>query len=448
MKLARSVRIVLITLASIVAVIVLVTILSISTIDRSINYEVLLDTMNARIEAVDEEPIASTGGFTVGFAKVNLTPQEPRATAGYSKRIGKLYESVHDSIFVRSLVVDNGVQRVAIVSADLLIIPPTVTALLKEQLPEVNFTLDNTYMGATHSHNSIGNWATGATSFIYGMYEDSVVQFIADKIKASILQASQNMLPATANIDSVAIPDGVRNRINDDGPVDPMLRMVRIERSDSTKLLITSYTAHATCLFSRDLELSGDYPGKLMQILESQGYDFAMFMAGSVGSHKPKAPEGGWECVDWMAEKIAENVKIATFQPMKSNVLEMHRVPLALSEPQPKVLQEWRLNPGLFKIAFGDFPSYITALRFGDVVMLGTPCDFSGEFNFALDSLAASAGVFPIVTSFNGGYIGYVTPEKYYDIDHYETQLMNWYGPGNGEYIKETLETLLLSVAN
>ena len=369
MKIARSVRIILITLASLVVIVGLITVLSISTIDRSIDYEVLLDTMNARIDALDAEPVESTQGFTIGFAKVNLTPPQPRATAGYGKRLGKLYKSVHDSIYVRSFVVDNGIQRVAIVSADLLIIPPTVTALLKDQLPEVNFTLDNTYMGATHSHNSIGNWATGATSFIYGMYEDSVVQFIADKIKASILQASQNMLPANASIDSVAIPDGVRNRIDDDGPVDPLLRMIRIERSDSTKLLIASYTAHATCLFSRDLELSGDYPGKLIQILESQGYDFAMFMAGSVGSHKPRAPEGGWECVDWMAEKIAENVKNATFQPMKSNFLEMHLVPLALSEPQAKVSEDWRMNPGLFKVAFGDFP-VPTALRFGDAVML------------------------------------------------------------------------------
>jgi hypothetical protein len=448
MKIARSFRIVLITLASLIALVVILIILSISKIDRSIDYQVLLDTMNARIKAVDNKPIEPAGGFTIGFAKVNLTPPEPRSTAGYGKRLGKHYEAVHDSIYVRTIVVDNGIQRVAIVSADLLIIPPTVTALLEQQLPEVNFTLDNTYLGATHSHNSIGNWATGATSFMYGMYEDSVVQFIANKIKASILQASVDMLPATVSIDSVAIPDGVRNRIDDDGPVDPLLRMLRIERSDSIKILITSYTAHATCLFSRDLELSGDYPGRLVRILESQGYDFAMFLAGAVGSHKPRAPEGGWQCVEWMAEKIADNVMKAKFKPMESTLLEMHRVPLALSKPQPKVLHEWRLKPGLFKIAFGDYPSFISALRFGDAVLLGTPCDFSGEFNSALDSLAAKAGVFQIVTSFNGGYIGYVTPEKYYDIDHYETQLMNWYGPGNGEYVKETLEMLLLSIAD
>lgn len=448
MKIARPVRITLITLACIAIIAAVVIALSVSTIDRTIDYGALLDTMDARISAANDEPIETTKGFTIGFAKVNLTPDKPHATAGYGKRLGKMYKSVHDSIYVRSLVVDNGLQRVAIVSADLLIIPPTVTALLKQQLPEVNFTLDNTYLGATHSHNSIGNWATGATSLLYGMYEDSIVQFIADKIKASVLQASNNMLPATASIDTVEIPDGVQNRINDDGPVDALLRMIEIKRSDSTKLLFASYTAHATCLFSRDLELSGDYPGKLTQILESSGYDFAMFMAGAVGSHKPRAPEGGWACVDWMAEKIADNVRMARFQPMKHNFLEMHRIPLSLPEPQPKVLHDWRLKPALFKLVFGDYPNFVNALRFGDVVMLGTPCDFSGEFNFALDSLAGSAGVFPIVTSFNGGYIGYVTPEKYYDIDHYETQLMSWYGPGNGEYVKETLEKLLLSIAN
>lgn len=448
MEIARPVRIILITLVALVAVVILAVIFSISSVDKGINYALLLDTMNARIEQTDQAPVESTDGFTVGYSKVNLTPKEPRSTAGYSKRLGKLYKGVHDSIYVRTLVIDNGHKRVAIVSADLLIIPPTVTALLDEQLPQVGFTLDNTYLGATHSHNSIGNWATGATSLIYGMYEDSVVQFITDKIKASIVQASRNMRSATASIDSVAIADGVMNRIDDDGPVDPLLRMIRIERSDSTRLIITSYTAHATCLFSRDLELSGDYPGKLTQLLESQGFDFAMFMAGSVGSHKPKAPDGGWVCVDWMAEKIAANVAKANFRPMKTNYLEMHRVALLLPEPQAKVFEKWRLNPGLFKVAFGDFPSFLTTLRFGDVVMLGTPCDFSGEFNPVLDSVAAASGVFPIVTSFNGGYIGYLTPEEYYDIDHYETQLMNWYGRGSGEYVKQALETLLLSVTD
>ena len=45
-------------------------------------------------------------------------------------------------------------------------------------------------------------------------------------------------------------------------------------------------------------------------------------------------------------------------------------------------------------------------------------------------------------------YMGYITPDKYYDVDHYETQLMNWYGPGNGAYMNKCIEQLILKVAS
>ena len=423
--------------------------IGIAPADKSTNYQNLLNTMEGRIDAVDEKPVPGDQGFSIGFGKVNLTPSHPVASAGYGKRLGRLYKSVHDSIYVRSMVIDNGQRRIAIVSADLLFIPPTVTGLLEKQLPDIDFTLENTYLGATHTHNSIGNWAQGVPSILYGSYEDSIVQFIADRIKASIAMATSNKLPATIKMDSIAMPEGVYNRLTDDGPVDPLLRFLEIERSDSSKLLFISYTAHATCLYSKDLVLSGDYPGKLLEILEAQGYAFAMFMAGAVGSHGPAAPEPSWSCVNWMAEGVAEKIQAnpTGLREMKNTSMEMHRVPLELSRPQPKVLHYWRLRPWLFEAAFGKYPTFVSVLRIGDIVFLSTPCDFSGEFNFALDSLARTKNVFPIVTSFNGGYIGYLTPEKYYDVDHYETQLMNWYGPGNGEYVKQTLEKLLLSVS-
>ena len=166
MKIKKALRITLIITGSLLTLIVLVLIIGVAPLDRAFDYKPLLDTMNARIDAVDEDVVPVEEGFNIGYSKVNLTPSEPVATAGYGKRLGKQYKSVHDSIYVRTLVIDNGTQRVAIVSADLLIIPPTVTALLEQELPTIDFTLDNTYLGATHSHNSIGNWAQGVTSLI------------------------------------------------------------------------------------------------------------------------------------------------------------------------------------------------------------------------------------------------------------------------------------------
>ena len=448
MSMKKPLRITLIIIASMVGLLILFLLIGIAPLDRTIDYGGLLDTMEVRIDAVDEDPTPGSNGLAIGFGKVNLTPSQPVACAGYGKRLGKLYESVHDSIYVRALVIDNGIKRVAIVSADLLFIPPTVTALLEQELPDIDFTLNNTYLGATHTHNSIGNWVKGVPSIFYGSYDDSIVHFIADKIKASINRAIVNIQPATIKVDSIAMADGVYNRVTDGGPVDPLIRFIEIEQRDSSKLLFLSYTAHATCLFSRDLVLSGDYPGKLTQILESRGYAFAMFMAGAVGSHGPAAPDAGWDCVNWMAEEIAERLQTHRegLREIKNTSMEMHRVPLALSIPQPKVLRHLRVRPWLFEAAFGEYPSFISVLRIGDIVFLSTPCDFSGEFNFALDSLARTKNIFPVVTSFNGGYIGYLTPEKYYDANHHETQLMNWYGSGNGEYVKEALEKLMLNV--
>jgi hypothetical protein len=120
---------------------------------------------------------------------------------------------------------------------------------------------------------------------------------------------------------------------------------------------------------------------------------------------------------------------------------------MKLSAPQVKITPDWKVRSWLFRSAFGEYPVYLTALRIGDVVLLGTPCDFSGEFNPLLDSLGSRHGLLPVVTSFNGGYIGYVTPLNRYDEKHYETQLMNWYAPGTGEYIEACLEKLMLVVS-
>jgi neutral ceramidase len=208
---------------------------------------------------------------------------------------------------------------------------------------------------------------------------------------------------------------------------------------------LMSYTAHATCLFSRDLELSRDYPGKLVDTLEAKGYTFAMFMAGAVGSHRCTPPQYGRECIDWMAEEISNTFLSQRDQLtlVTDSSLAMIRVPLLLSDPQIKIAPDWKVRSWLFRAALGEYPVSLTGLRIGNVLMLGTPCDFSGEFNPALDSLVLKKGFQTMVTSFNGGYIGYVTPLSRYDVDHSETQFMNWYARGTGEYMEESLEKII-----
>ncbi len=447
----RILRFFLVLVLSVVAALLVFVVISVAPVNRTpIEEFSAYQEMTARLDSLDSLSIPKAKHyFSVGFAKENLTPKIPTTTAGYAKRKGKLYPSVRDSIYVRALVIDNGVRKVAIVSADLLIIPPTVTEKLEAKLNRIGFSLENTYLGATHSHNSIGNWGEGAARFLYGAYDETVVNLIADKIVLAVKNASQNTLPSKLLTGAIPVPNAVDNRLIDGGPEDSLMRVIQVHRADSSKLLLMTYTAHATCLFSKDLELSRDYPGKLVDTIEASGYDFAMFMAGSVGSHGCNSPDMGEVCIDWMANEVSTRflAQRSTLHPVQDSTLFMVRVGLPLSDPQVKVLPEWKVRSWLFRSAFGEYPVYLTGLRLGEVVFLGIPADFSGEFNPALDSVATKNGVAIIPTSFNGGYIGYLTPRFRYEENHYETQLVNWYAPGTGEYVEQSLAKILKALS-
>jgi hypothetical protein len=171
-----------------------------------------------------------------------------------------------------------------------------------------------------------------------------------------------------------------------------------------------------------------------------------MFMAGAVGSQGCSSAVGfGWNCIDWMAGEVSRALMDGRerLQVMRDSSLAMVRLPLALSDPQVKISRDWKVRTWLFHAAVGNYESYLQALRFGDVIMLGAPCDFSGEFSAMLDSAGTAHGFHTMVTSFNGGYIGYITPVTRYDLKHTETRFMNWYAPGTGEYMEQTMEYLM-----
>jgi hypothetical protein len=47
-----------------------------------------------------------------------------------------------------------------------------------------------------------------------------------------------------------------------------------------------------------------------------------------------------------------------------------------------------------------------------------------------------------VVTSFNGDYIGYVIPDKYYHLGGYEPRTMSFFGPNTADYLDELLRAL------
>jgi hypothetical protein len=84
----------------------------------------------------------------------------------------------------------------------------------------------------------------------------------------------------------------------------------------------------------------------------------------------------------------------------------------------------------------------MTGFRAGDAVWLTTPCDYSGEMARPIKDALRRRGFRGAVTSFNGDYIGYVVPAKYYHLNSYETRTMSFFGPAVPDYFDALVRDL------
>ena len=399
-------------------------------------------------------PKPAAAPLRAGWAKANITPDHPTATGGYGERRGKKWRVVSDSLYARVIMLDNGSTRVAVVALDLLITPPTVVEQLKNRLPEVGLTWANMYMGAIHSHNSAGGWAPGLVgTLIAGEYEEGIVTHITDGILTAIRAAQTNMAPVQIGYGQTDATDLIKSRISFSGPTQPLdgaVRLLKLEKEDGTSALITSFSGHATLFEGSNGDyLSRDYPGSLVDRLEKKTATFALFLAGAVGSTAPVATGNtDFQEIRNYAGALALRIErtVPAIQLRTDSTLMLLTLPLDLREPHPRIIGNWRVRPYLFYLLYGDYPSDMKALRIGNTALLGTPCDFSGELSAELQPVARRDGLNLMITSFDGGYIGYITPDRYYDRATYETRDMNWFGPYNGDYFKEMMTGLLSKI--
>ncbi|MCC6760568.1 MAG: neutral/alkaline non-lysosomal ceramidase N-terminal domain-containing protein [Chitinophagaceae bacterium] len=398
------------------------------------------------LAATHPPPVTDTV-LRVGYAKVSITPNHAVPTAGYGKREGRPVLQVHDSLFVRTLWLQQGNTKAAIVSADLLIIPPEVTQLVKAQVSAAGIEWNNVFIGSTHTHNSMGGWGKNYIGELFaGTYNQELVNNLAAQIIQSIALAARYATGAQLVYEERQAPQLVRNRVLGDSAQEyDVLHSLQAVLHSGETVSLHSFAAHATTLSDSVMQLSRDYPGALLAQLEQQ-QPFAMYMAGAVGSMGPVEPAGSdWQQLSYMANGLADTLQHGAFKksvPL-GDVLWPVTLPLELREPQWRFTQNWCFRHWLWSRLYGDYPAEVKALKIGDLLLVGMPCDFGGELMAPLQAYAQQKGKHLMVTSFNGGYCGYITPDNRYDAEGYETRVMNWFGPGNGAYFSEVIRRLV-----
>lgn len=386
-----------------------------------------------------------------GWAQESIVPSQPSPMAGYGG--SRVSEGLYDTLLVQSVVIKKGSTKLAVISIDLLIFPPALFHALADTLPSLGWNIDELYLTATHTHHGIGAWIPSfAGRFVAGEYNEEILQMLTKQTVRALQKASLQANTVELSYWETDVPQFVKNRINNDGKVDTSFKGIALKRKDGQLAVMATYAAHPTSYSRKDLHLSADYPANFRQkLVQEDSISFAMYLAGAVGSHGPAHPKGydydtlAWELGNGLAE-IADSVlhQVNWEENTENPSISIAQYPLAVDDLQLRLGDDWGTRTWVFEWLMGVPPLRISCLQIGETLLLGTPCDFSGELALGRYQYARKKGYSLMINSFNGGYIGYITPDEYYHtIKRHELRDMNWTGPYTGSYFTSCLDSLI-----
>lgn len=382
----------------------------------------------------------------VGWSQFSIVPDHPVVMAGYKPR--EKFTDVHDSLYARVMAIDNGSTTVYFISVDLLLFPPALKNLLMKRAKLD--TSDFMYFSATHTHTGVGGWDPSRLGkFLMGDYEEAWMTQLADEIVHHMQKAKITMRPASLLSWEASGMKHVSHRIDKSGKslVDGKLRGISIVRDDSTKALLFTFSAHPTLISRKGTSLSADYPGVVISELKKK-YQYAQFLAGMVGSHGISGlPIYEFPFVDLVGKSLSRNILGAEQIPEGNQLsIKTGRIKIEHGPSQLRLTKNIKLRNWVFEDLVGPLEGEIDVIKIGNILFLGTSCDFSGEISRdnSFDEKAAAVNSKLIITSFNGEYTGYITANAHYSKSaHEEVRALNWVGPYFGEYYTEIIEQII-----
>jgi hypothetical protein len=359
---------------------------------------------------------------------------------------------VHDDIYVKAVAFRVGSLTGVMVGVDALIVPPEVTqAAVRELEKSPGLHREQIYLAATHTHSSLGGWGEGWVAGQFaGGYRPGAREWFAGQIVAAVREAVADLKPASIGHGSFAEPDLIRNRlVGDLGRTDAEFSYLMVKQNNGRTAVLGSFSAHATVLSDKMMEFSADYPGVWERAVEQATGGSAAFLAGGVGSHGPKAGDPGVKGTERMGQLLATALleRLPSTPLTNSIAFGILGVDVSMPPLNLRVGDNVRLRPWLAaRLLHHTNHSFLQSFRIGDSIWSSTPCDFSGEMALNIKDSLRVRGFSAVVTSFNGDYIGYVIPSRYYHLNGYEPRLMSFFGPNVPDYFDELIRSINLDL--
>ncbi len=202
----------------------------------------------------------------------------------------------HDDLWARTIVIDNGTTRVAIVAVDLIgYYSEAVYYGVKriERMLDPGLGVSEILLASTHNHegpDTIGAWGDG---FLKDGKYPKYLQFIDRQVVKSIEQAAARLAPARIRLgvtDPRRSPSlaGMQTRTSGRPPrvFDEELRVMQFVRAGGRQTIATlvNWNTHPESMEDKNTVLTSDFPHAIRAGVEERYGGVAVYINGAIGA--------------------------------------------------------------------------------------------------------------------------------------------------------------------
>ncbi len=220
-------------------------------------------------------------------------------------------QGVHDPIMVRVLVLDDGVEKYAIVKIDAIGASRRTWDAVAAVAAPLGIPQENLMLCATHTHSGPSGISESPLWQLIAMdaFHQPTFNAMIAKIGDAVSRAHAALEPAEVAVGSGMETNASHNRRDRPGVFDPEVGVVKIVRPDGTPICaLFNFAVHGTSLDSDNFLYSADcmgYAERFVESLVGSGVT-AIFTNGAEGDVAPDA--GDWTGAESTGRTIAERV--------------------------------------------------------------------------------------------------------------------------------------------
>lgn len=195
-------------------------------------------------------------------------------------------QGVHDDVWSRVMVLDDGTNRIAMISLDAIGFLNGDVIDIRNRIP-AELGIKYTLISSTHTHESndlVGIW--GENMFNSGVNLE-MMEYVKSQTVAAIIEATKNLRPAKlvfaedlSQNDSLLIKDTRKPIVKATGI---HLMQVLDSETDKTMGTLINWSNHPETLWSQNLLISSDFPHYVREAIESGVYNGAELMQEGLG---------------------------------------------------------------------------------------------------------------------------------------------------------------------